>query len=132
MILAESCRERGRPLEMHQDALAAGTSFTWLPEPEVRRLYLALGLAALRAEDAEPAIALLQDIRRQNIPVPASVLTLIVKRCTARRLFQKSLSAYDIAVSEKATPSIDDREFWSNLLLSAVEAGKLERCDVFW
>jgi len=133
MILAESCRDRGRPLEMHQDALAAGTSFESLPEAEAHRLYMALGLAALRAENAEPVMSLLQDLRQHRVPVPPALLALVVKRCTVRRLFKRSLAAYDCVVQDAGPPTaIEDREFWSSLLLCAVETGEHGRVDAFW
>lgn len=135
MILTESCRERGRPLEMHQDAIAGGACFEWLPEAEAHRLYLALGLAALRGDGGDSAVQLLQDMRRHGIPVPPSLLALVVKRCAARRIFRKALAAYDIvAAGGKAGQplSVNDPEFWGTLLLSAVETGKHARCDSFW
>lgn len=145
MILAESCRERGRPLEMHQDALAGGACFEQLPEAEAHRLYLTLGLAALRNESGEPAVALLQDMRRHGAPVPPPLLALIVKRCTARRLFRKALAAFDAAAADSPLPppaaagagalgplAADDRDLWSSLLFSAVECGEHARCDFFW
>jgi len=132
MILAESCRDKGKPLEMHQDALAAGTCFTWLQESEAHRLYMALGLAALRTEHADAAVGLLQDLCKHKILVPPALLTLIVKRCTSRRFFRQSLIAYDTVASEEGQPAIDDKEFWSCMVLSATESNEFHRCDAFW
>lgn len=132
MILAESRRENGKPLEMYQDALAGGTCFAHLPEAEAHRVYLVLALAALRAEAADAVVPLLQDMRNQSIPAPPQLLSLIIKRCVQRRLFGKCLAAYDVAAKGVKKLCIDDHEFWSSMLLSAVETGEFAQSGAFW
>lgn len=133
MILVESRRDRGQPLEMHQDALAGGTRFGLLPRDEAHRLYLALALAALREEQAEAVVPLLQGMARQQIEVPPLMLALVIKRCAQRRLFSACLASYGVAhAAEGSPPRIEDAEFWSSLLLSAVETGSFSQCAAFW
>lgn len=132
MIQAEARRDKGRPLEMHEDAIAAGTSFSWLPTPEAHRLYLSLGLAALRSEAGDAPLTLLRDIKQQKIPIPASLLALIVKRLTARKHYRRCMETFDIACPMDTGLQVDDKEFWSSLLVSATETGSHVHCEHFW
>jgi len=134
-IISESTRVGGQALLIHENAVKDGVIFSTLPESEANRMYTTLVLAALKLDKLDAVVPLLQDMRHQRLLVPTALLTLIARKLVERRSYLKCLTAYDVVFGEgpgPRPPMVDDHNFWSGMLLSAVETGEFSRCERYW
>ncbi|CAJ1397197.1 unnamed protein product [Effrenium voratum] len=126
------CRSQvQKALELYRAAMRQGLSVKDMPTEGCQQLYSNLVTAVIRVGQADDALSLMKDLRRNGRSVDASLLCSATKLCTSKQLFADCLAIYDFT-SQDPKLDIQDKSVWSCLLFCAVETKGFHRCSHFF
>jgi pentatricopeptide repeat protein len=136
--LSKIIRRGSSPEEVIRSYEKMATHDRWadlqnLKDGELSELFLEVFSAAVRIGRAYKLPQYFADMRKLGVADFREHLESVAKMCTAKKLFNEALAAFDAAsAGSKDCPEICTAATWSCLLFCAVESEQFHRCQEFF